>query len=705
MGMDGLIKRVAGSLWNRTGAGNTATPAPTRTRDRGPAVPDGLSLRARFTPPRAEASAAQQPAKEAPHALPDDPISLGLQAMEQRRSAALDKLKQVNAELKQVQQAVPAQSPPPRTLASAFQEERPWGAAEKALVAGSPQGAGGGSPQAESAPRLQMHLRGGRRDSRSGMATAATGWLSSQPATPAAATPQLTRSPRGQRHGDHSGMALAADAWLARPPSTPPGSPGALTAGPLEGPAQAPAGKPLKKVHFAPAEVRTFESGSGAFAPKGRIMDLDSTTGRPMSKAPVREPVPAGPTASAQAEQAAELEAKQAAQATQAAVFATLGRLQALETQDPAQWQQALQDRRLPEEVLDPKNPLDEASVREVFDLHQMFREESPDALKALFGESVQAARHAREEALNPGAAQARAADLLAAALAPMDDEISAEPPAGLAHAASEPGAAPAAGTPPLSDAERRMVAEALRGEGRAMRRMADRAARADLAVSSGPRAGMMRRLGPGAPRPLEGQRRDNFLELLDKDISALAAHAKIDEQAAAGLLLRAVMTGAIGTAMRKDDRLLVTGYLDRQGPPEPALGVPWAKDAMAGWWGSLTDEHRDAITHAFGQAGDTQGYSLLREAPEGRPADMQALHDHLFEHYRFLDDGSVHRVTHADTGIARNYLGLMVQAPEPPTGEPSAEDQHNAALQAKLEKIYAANDLAKKNYRYLRDL
>ena len=126
----------------------------------------------------------------------------------------------------------------------------------------------------------------------------------------------------------------------------------------------------------------------------------------------------------------------------------------------------------------------------------------------------------------------------------------------------------------------------------------------------------------------------------------------------------------------------------------------------MAGWWwSSLTDEHRDAIRHGFAQAGDTRGNQLLQVAPEGRAADMQALHDHLFEHYRFQDDGRLRRISNADTGHARNYIGLMTQAGEPPTGEPSAEDPHNAALQAELEKIYAANDLAKKKYRHLRGL
>ena len=91
MGKDGLIKRMAGSLWGRTGPGSAGTPPSPRNRDLGPVAPEGLPLRARFAPPRAPA--APQPAGEPPHGPPDDPISLGLQAMEQRRSAALDKLR------------------------------------------------------------------------------------------------------------------------------------------------------------------------------------------------------------------------------------------------------------------------------------------------------------------------------------------------------------------------------------------------------------------------------------------------------------------------------------------------------------------------------------------------------------------------------------------------------------------------------------
>lgn len=704
MGMNGFIKKVTGSLWGHTGPGNSATSSP--TRDPKPAGPDGLSLRARFAPSRAGAPASSRSAKVAP----DDPMWPDLQAMEQRRSAALDKLKQVNAGLRQVPQAVPAQPPQRRTLASFLEEERALEAAEKAR--GQP------APQAE--PALsRMRLRGGRRDSSSGMATAAAAWLGSQPATPpaspdshpagpadgspqaqAAAPPRLTRSPRGRHHGSDSDMALAADAWLARHPATPPGSPGALLAGPEESPPQAPAGKPPKQVRFAHAEVRTFASGSddapGALAAKGRLMDLDPKTGRPMSKDPVRTPVPAGPTAAARTERAA----KQAAKANQAAVFATLGRLQALQTQDPARWQQALQDRRLPEGVLDPKTPLDAASVQEVFDLHRMFREEPPDTLQALFGESVQTAHHARETALNPGAARARVADLLAAALAPMDDDMAAEPPAELAQAAPP--------APLLSDDERRVVAEALRGGGRAARRLADRAARADLAVRTGLRAGVMRRLGPGAPRPLEGERRKEFNGLVYADVEDLAAHAKIDKREAAGLLLRAVTSGALGTAMHPDDRTLMLGLLTRLGPEEPtaagprAADVPWANEALADWWPALSPAHKQAIEQAFAQSQDMMGITLLDGAESGNVPSMQALHDHLFEHYRFQNGDRLYRISDTDTGRARNHIGVITTAASPDTSPAGAADPRDIALQAELEKIYKASDTAKKNHRYL---
>jgi hypothetical protein len=96
----------------------------------------------------------------------------------------------------------------------------------------------------------------------------------------------------------------------------------------------------------------------------------------------------------------------------------------------------------------------------------------------------------------------------------------------------------------------------------------------------------------------------------------------------------------------------------------------------------------------------------------------MQDLHDHLFNHYRFENDNRLHPIKPTDTGIARNHLGLMASEASPPVaGEASAEgarsedssaeavstkDLSAIALQAKLDKIHAANNRAIRNHRML---
>jgi len=255
----------------------------------------------------------------------------------------------------------------------------------------------------------------------------------------------------------------------------------------------------------------------------------------------------------------------------------------------------------------------------------------------------------------------------------------------------------------PLSAAERRWLAQALPGGGRAMRRLADRAARADLAVSTGLLARTTRLVSPGPPRPLDAQRRQDFLALLGRDITALAQHAQLDEPSAAALLLRAVLSGTVGTAMHPDDHLLLMGLLDRQAAPrEPDAPMPWVPEALGDWWPTLPPAHQRAIEQALEEHNDPTGAIWLAEAQAGGTEAAQALHDHLIAHYRFEDDDRLHRIQPTDTGHARNHLGLMIQQAQPSAGEASAEDLHDAALQAQLDRIHAANDMAIRKHRFL---
>ncbi len=299
----------------------------------------------------------------------------------------------------------------------------------------------------------------------------------------------------------------------------------------------------------------------------------------------------------------------------------------------------------------------------------------------------------------------------------PVPRTAPARPAARPAQSEPGPSTAPAATTPapslwqPLSADERRCVAQALPGGGRALRRLADRAARADLAVSTGLRAGITRLVGPGAPRPLDGHRRDVFRELLGHDVHTLADHAKLDVASAAGLLLRAVESGAVGTGLRLDDRLLLLGMLGHWAPKEPVIDMPWAalndvgEAPMRDWWAGVPEAHKKAIEQAFGDETDYQGTALLDGAESGDAEAMQRLHDHLFDHYRFERDDRLHRIKPTDTGIARNHIGLMPkEAPLPVADADAGTDAATAVdpRQAELEKIYAANDVAKRQHRYL---
>lgn len=98
----GLFRRVAAAatgLWGHHGQENPGTAS--SQRPRAPAAEVPLSPRARHAPLTAHNTA-----------RPEDRVSRGLQAMEQRRFAALDQLRQVHAEWARVQQARTAAAGP-----------------------------------------------------------------------------------------------------------------------------------------------------------------------------------------------------------------------------------------------------------------------------------------------------------------------------------------------------------------------------------------------------------------------------------------------------------------------------------------------------------------------------------------------------------------------------------------------------------------
>ncbi len=323
-------------------------------------------------------------------------------------------------------------------------------------------------------------------------------------------------------------------------------------------------------------------------------------------------------------------------------------------------------------------------------------------------GPDAQAAPHRRGAALD--LLQRASADWNQAApqrrptLAQLAREEDTRNAAEQAQRAGGLAASPPSQAATLSADEQRWLAQALPGEGRAGQRLADRAARARLAVATGVRAGLARRFGPGAPRPLTGQRLEDFRDRVRHDVAALAVHAGLEPPAAAALLLRAVESGALGAGHHPDDRLLLLSTLRRWSDPAPprAADVPWAPQAMQDWWPSLPKAHQDTIEDALEGAQDDIGTTLLAGARDGSAPAMQALHDHLFEHYRLENDGQLHRIRDTDTGRARNHIGVMAPPAGAATGPSSAVDPRDAALQARLEQIYAANDAAKQQHRFL---
>ena len=281
-----------------------------------------------------------------------------------------------------------------------------------------------------------------------------------------------------------------------------------------------------RKVRFAGVEP---DAGlSGAAAQEARMSDAGG-----------------GPQSAASITAVREKEERKARQKDVARLNGAVGRLQALAIQDPQRAQQAIENRALPAEVLPPGVGLDGISVDEVFDLYAMYKEVEDEAARIPEAEPGRPALGLHEQFGHAvqGIDEARQAVLARAGHAAMLAQIGMDP--------GQPSSGPAPA--PLNGGELALVKEALGGEGMALRRMNERAARA---------GGVVARMGLNAPRPLEGNRRTTFEELVARDITRLAKHNSIDRQFAADLLLRAVDSGQMGARLRPDDKQLLLEVL-----------------------------------------------------------------------------------------------------------------------------------------------
>jgi hypothetical protein len=195
----------------------------------------------------------------------------------------------------------------------------------------------------------------------------------------------------------------------------------------------------------------------------------------------------------------------------------------------------------LPAEVLPPQVGLDGISVNERFDLYAMSKEVEDEG--------------ARTPEAGPGGRVLGLSEPSGPAVEGTD-EVQQVAPAKAGHAAMRAEIGMDLGQPAparLNDDELALVKNALGGEGLALRRMNERAARAK---------GVVARMGLNAPRPLEGRRRADFAMLVERDIASLATRTPIGQQVAADLLLRAVDSGQMGARLRPDDKRLLLEIL-----------------------------------------------------------------------------------------------------------------------------------------------
>lgn len=237
-------------------------------------------------------------------------------------------------------------------------------------------------------------------------------------------------------------------------------------------------------------------------------------------------------SASAQQERAEKALRKEAVFTLNSAV----GRLQALAIQDPERARQAIEKRVLPAEVMGES--LGPEFTREVLDLHAMYEKVETKAaagrrslgVEETFGRAALGIAEVKQNVLN------RAATMAEMGMAPPTPELRE-----------------------LNPDQLKKVSDALKGRGRALQRMNERALRAS------PKTLMdkMRRAVQHGPRALEGSRHRDFVALVDRDISALVAKLNIEPRHAAWLLQRAVHGGQMGAdSLRPQDRALLLEVL-----------------------------------------------------------------------------------------------------------------------------------------------
>lgn len=237
-------------------------------------------------------------------------------------------------------------------------------------------------------------------------------------------------------------------------------------------------------------------------------------------------------SASAQKEKAEKALRKEAVFTLNSAV----GRLQALAIQDPDRARQAIEKRVLPAEVMGEL--LGPEVTKEVLDLHAMYQKVETKAaagtrslgVEETFGHATRGIAEVRRDVLS------RAATMAELGLAP-----------------------PAPALRELNPDQLKMVSDALKGRGQALQRMKERAVRASPTTL----LDKARRAVRHGPRALEGSRHRDFVALVDRDISALAAKLNIEPRHAARLLQRAVHGGQMGAdSLRPQDRALLLDVL-----------------------------------------------------------------------------------------------------------------------------------------------
>jgi hypothetical protein len=206
-----------------------------------------------------------------------------------------------------------------------------------------------------------------------------------------------------------------------------------------------------------------------------------------------------------------------------------VGRLQILAAKSPERVQQAVQRGVLPAEVL--RDRLDPRFVEDVLGLHA--QSDRPDFSDA-----------------------GGFAKIIARARAAIVDGAKKQ-----AERLAEIGETGETSSPPVPRAlnadQITMVQAALNGGGQALRRMSERAERANAAPAKTALGRLRQTLGK--PKPLEAARRQDFVALVDRDIAALVTKLRIEPSHAADLLRRAVHAGQLGSdTLRPQDRDLL---------------------------------------------------------------------------------------------------------------------------------------------------